>query len=372
MKNIVICADGTWNRPELFSKGKSLMTNVELMYESVQPVSTDKTGNIPQIRFYESGVGTSTYDKIDQWLGGVKGFGIDRKIKDIYTFLLMNYEKGDHIYLFGFSRGAYTVRSVAGMIRNCGILKPEHLHLLENAYTYYRDRNHYTFPESDFMKSFRRNYCVGGDVPQIHFIGVWDTVGSLGFPVRALRVYNNNKYKFHDVRLSSYVSNAYHAMAIDEKRGPFAPTLWEIPKSAKDIQVLEQMWFAGVHSNVGGGYPDCGLSDVAFEWMMEKAQLCGLHLVVPGKFRRTSDPEGAMVDSRSLPYKVFWKAHIRKMLEERKKKEGETEAPITNERISKAVWRRFHKQDRYRPKNLSEVITRLSIQSNPDDDYPVN
>lgn len=368
MKHIVICADGTWNRPNLFSNGVSLKTNVERMYQSVTPTAADPA--IVQVRFYESGVGSSTYDKIDQILGGVKGYGIDQKIRDLYTFLLMHYETGDKIFLFGFSRGAYTVRSLAGMVRNCGILKPEYLHLVDNAYRYYRDRNPHTLPDSDFMKAFRENYCTGGHVPEIHFIGVWDTVGSLGFPVRFFRIYNNNKYKFHDVRLNSYVRNAFHAVAVDEKRGPFAPTLWEMSPNAKGRQVLEQMWFAGAHSNVGGGYPDCGLSDVALQWMMDKAEGCGLGLRIPDDLKCEPNPDGVLVNSRNMMYRLLSKANNRPIFEVREIKKGEKEPPFTNERISQHVWARYRNHKTYRPKNLGEVITRMKLDPHPETDYP--
>jgi uncharacterized protein (DUF2235 family) len=271
MKRIVSCSDGTWNRPGILDNGKPVKSNVELIYNAI--ASQDSNG-MRQAKFYECGVGSSTFDPIDKIFGGIKGLGIDTKIKDIYTFLVLNYDVGDEIYLFGFSRGAYIARSVAGFIRNCGILKPQNIHLVDMAYKLYRDRNDYSTPDSDFMRSFREKYCDENITP-IKFIGVWDTVGSLGLPLRTLKMFNQEKYKFHDVKLSRYVENAYHAVAIDERRILFEPTLWEISPDVQNQQV-EQRWFTGVHCNIGGGYADTGLSDLALNWLVEKAKGCGL------------------------------------------------------------------------------------------------
>src|SRR5262249_839364 len=153
---------------------------------------------------------------------------------------------GDELYFFGFSRGAYTARSLAGFIRNCGILKPQYLHLLQKAFELYRDRNSFTAPDSDLMVLFRSNYCFE-DITPIHFIGVWDTVGSLGLPFTFLRMYNKEKYQFHDETLSSTVKNAFHALSIDDRRQLFKPTLWEASKKITTgvaaVQNYEQRWF---------------------------------------------------------------------------------------------------------------------------------
>ncbi len=197
----------------------------------------------------------------------------------MYVFIMLNYEPGDNIFLFGFSRGAYTARSVAGLIRNSGLLKQQYLYLVDKAYDFYRDKNDYTSPDSDLMRSFRKEYATEENTP-IHFIGVWDTVGSLGIPLPWYKLVNTKKYKFHDVKLSSYIKNAYHALAIDEKRKLFEPTLWTKANSVlankKHEQQLEQRWFSRVHSNVGGGYKDSGLNNIALQWLFDKAEAAGL------------------------------------------------------------------------------------------------
>jgi uncharacterized protein (DUF2235 family) len=273
MKRLITCTDGTWNKPGDTEDGKSIDTNVCLIYNAI--AERDGSG-IRQLKVYDTGVG-SGYTINDQIMGGMAGEGLDKRIKDVYSFLVLNYAKGDELYLFGFSRGAYTARSLAGFIRNCGILKPENLTLLDKAYQLYRDRNTYTMPDSDMMVSFRRNYCFKNITP-IKFIGVWDTVGAMGIPLPWFNTFNYEKYKFHDVTLSSTIEYAYQALAIDEHREMFEPSIWK--RSTNNVcnkqTTLEQCWFPGVHSNIGGGYADKGLSNGCLQWMAGKARATGL------------------------------------------------------------------------------------------------
>jgi uncharacterized protein (DUF2235 family) len=274
-KRLVACTDGTWDKPGDMENGKSVDSNVCLIYQAVAREAADGT---QQVKVYDTGVGSS-YGWRDKILGGTMGRGLDQKIMDMYSFLMLNYQPGDELYFFGFSRGAYTARSLAGFIRNCGILKPQYLHLLEKAFELYRERNAFTAPNSDLMISFRRNYSIE-DVTPIHFVGVWDTVGSLGLPFTFLRMYNMEKYKFHDETLSSSVRNAFQALSIDDRRKLFEPALWDASKNKSTPavvgQTVEQRWFPGVHCNIGGGYEDKGLSDGALLWMIKKARDAGL------------------------------------------------------------------------------------------------
>ncbi len=274
MKRIITCNDGTWNQPGTTDHGAGVMTNVEKLFKMIP--ATDEQGTA-QVCYYDEGVGTSP-GVFNQIVGGVTGEGIDKNIKDSYRFLMWNYEtREDQLFLFGFSRGAYTARSLAGFIRNCGILKPSNLHLVDEAYELYRDRTFVTHPDSDAMKSFRRNYCFNGaDTTPIHCIGVWDTVGALGIPFNFRLIEDKARYNFHDVTLSSWVLNAFQALAIDERRALFSPTLWEASPNMTAANRLEQVWFSGVHANVGGGYAQSGLSDIALVWMIEKATEVGL------------------------------------------------------------------------------------------------
>jgi len=191
---------------------------------------------------------------------------------DAYRFLVDNYEEGDELYFFGFSRGAFTARSVAGLVRNSGILRRENQGRVPDAYRLYRSEE--DKPRGITSTLFRSAYSYE---PDIRFVGVWDTVGALGIPpagprfLRGLTKRFNKRWAFHDTDLSTHVRAAFQALAIDEQRSAFKPTLWHKQPDAGD-QVLEQVWFAGVHCNVGGGFADTSLSDLALLWMVQKAQ----------------------------------------------------------------------------------------------------
>ena len=314
-RRIIVCCDGTWNAPNEKEQGQLCPTNVAKMADAICPVSADGTS---QIVYYHDGVGVE--DKLDglianqpiiersllsaaqkliygpsQLLGGAFGLGLSKIIQDAYRFLIYNFEEGDELYLIGFSRGAYTVRSLAGVIRNSGLLRKEHSSRLEEAYALYRDRGDDTNPRSAEAAKFRTQFSWS--IP-IKFIGVWDTVGSLGIPNRIADHFLGDLYEFHDARLSTTVENAYQALAIDEKRGDFTPCVWEKQADAPPSQILEQVWFPGVHCDVGGGYVESGLSDCALNWMIEKASACGVafnQLYCSAQIK--ADPRGALHDS---------------------------------------------------------------------------
>jgi uncharacterized protein (DUF2235 family) len=343
MKNIVCCCDGTWDKPgDVDENGKSLNSNVCLLYNALTKTALNGDS---QIKMYETGVGTGFTLK-DKLKGGVMGKGIDQKIKDIYTFLVTSYTKGDHIFLFGFSRGAYTARSLAGLIRNCGILKPEYINLVDKAYELYRDRNDYTKPDSDLMICFRERYCCE-DITRIHFIGVWDTVGALGLPLRAWRYYNLQRYKFHDVTLSSTIDYAYQALAVDEHRAPFVPALWEASGDHKHSgnKHMEQRWFAGVHCDVGGGYTENGLSHQTLKYLIEKAQNVGLNFDAIELAKIHPNPLAKKHNSFTFWYwftgMVWRKAKV--------KIKGKV---YPNQVIDDSVYERMKAFDNYRPKNI--------------------
>ncbi|MGC3988370.1 MAG: DUF2235 domain-containing protein [Chthoniobacteraceae bacterium] len=272
MKKLIICADGTWNKVEEFDGGQRVSTNVCKLAAALD--SHDANGN-RQVVCYMQGVGTHR----GEWLrGGAFGFGISRYIREGYQFLVENYEPGDQIWLFGFSRGAYTARSIAGLIRNCGILRHEHADKVKKAMSLYHDRSNKsnqadpTHPDSPASRAFRNQYSWETG---IKFIGVWDTVGALGVPGihRRLARFFHMDWQFHDTTLSSTTEYAYHALSIHEHRTEFLPTLWNQSKNAPPTQKLEQVWFSGAHSDIGGGYAECTYSNIAFEWMIEKAKL---------------------------------------------------------------------------------------------------
>ena len=271
MKRIAISCDGTWNTPDQMDGNRPAPTNVVKLHNAI--AGKDEAG-IVQLKYYHPGVGTDPgwWSKL---AGGGLGIGIDRNIMSAYRFLADKFEPGDAVYLFGFSRGAYTVRSLAGMIARCGILDTSGL----------TEKETWSRIESIYRKGYRRGtphrragwgFRSEPQKTEIRFLGVWDTVGALGIPddMALLNLLDRFKdYTFHDTELSAMVLAARHAMAIDERRASFQPTLWTKIEVDRDVK---QLWFPGVHSDVGGGYAECGLSDGALEWMVGEARGTGL------------------------------------------------------------------------------------------------
>lgn len=308
-KRIIICADGTWNSTKATDTlGASATTNVWLTYQLVKPRANDGT---PQLAYYHPGVGTGGF--IDRVVGGATGYGLNRNIQECYRFLIDHYHPGDYIYLFGFSRGAYTVRSLAGLVRNCGIINPEKLPIgtdldsaLREAFKLYRKRSDATAPSAQASVDFRTQHSHPDF--RLTCIGVWDTVGSLGIPVGLLGRLTSHLVGFHDVTLSSWVDCAYHAVAVDERRRPFVPTLWlQQPSAREHGQRIEQRWFTGVHADVGGGYPwpERGLATLALRWMVNRVTTaCRLELDTSALDTAPSS-DIALHDSLTLWYRLW-------------------------------------------------------------------
>jgi uncharacterized protein (DUF2235 family) len=298
MKRLVFCFDGTWNRLDA-----TCPTNVVITAESVLPLASDNTA---QLIFYDEGVGTRRGERIR---GGMFGSGLLQNLADAYRFLIFNHTPGDEIHVFGFSRGAYTARSFVGLLSNCGILLRSSAARVHEAIENYRTREQSeSFTER--MMCFRRDHspdiCVSqaedqwraknvpghvlGSAPRllITYLGVWDTVGALGIPARFMwSALIDKKYEFHDTSLSGFVRSARHAIAIDEHRKDFQPTLWtnlaELNVQAgtavdADDARYQQQWFPGTHSSVGGGGERRGLSDQALDWVLDGARHMGLEL----------------------------------------------------------------------------------------------
>lgn len=267
MKRLVLCCDGTWGRADQEFAGRPCPTNVvRISYRIAKHDAADH----PQILYYDQGVGTGNV--LDRYTGALFGLGLDLNLYEAYRFLVANYEPGDELYLFGFSRGAFTARTIAGMIRKCGILKRECVQDYTRAITLYRNPAH---PDEREPREFRASSSVCGSEPiPIRFIGVWDTVGALGIPLRGWEKLTAARHQFHDTELSGCVQFGYHALAIDERREPFEPTLWSV--QPKPGQTVEQMWFCGTHSDIGGGFLKRGLSDIPLQWMIDKARAAGL------------------------------------------------------------------------------------------------
>lgn len=254
-KRIIICCDGTWNQPDVDP------TNVVKMVRSIKPTADD---GAQQVVFYDQGVGTGS--KTDKLIGGAFGKGLAKNVLDCYRFLVHNYHDGDEIYAIGFSRGAYTARAFAGFVYAVGLMEKSELETLPQAYRYYR-----TEPGKRPASRYDEN-----NRPTIRMVGVWDTVGALGAPTPLLRKATRNWVGFFNTHISPIIEHAYQALALDEQREPFLPDLWT--GTVEPHQTVEQCWFRGVHSDIGGGYKDCGLSDIALFWMAGKAQELGLDL----------------------------------------------------------------------------------------------
>ena len=283
-RHLVICTDGTWNRPDQKDRDRMVPTNVAEVARALSGSAKSKfcDQKIPQLVYYDTGIGTGVW-----WLRkriyGATGFGLKAKILGAYQAITNVYQPGDKIFLFGFSRGAYTARSLAGLIGLCGIPNTSDSRatsrtLVEQAYDVYRSSN--PNERKNKAKTYTERYSHKDNdrvIRDVYFIGVWDTVGALGVPYWPLRWIMRGSYKFHDITLGAHVKHAYHAMAIDERRRLFAPAPWEQSRPIPG-QSVEQLWFPGVHSNVGGGYMDSGLADRAFLWMCLKAADAGLGL----------------------------------------------------------------------------------------------
>jgi uncharacterized protein (DUF2235 family) len=269
MKRIIVCLDGTWQ-----TLTTPYPTNVVKMAQAIKPVSTKSNNPIYQILFYDEGLGSG--DLWNHITGGAFGWGIDQAIQKAYRFLCLNYENGDEIYLFGFSRGAYTARSLAGLIYCSGLLKRQYIRKIPAAYELYRNRDEDTRPGGEKAVEFRQKY--GENVP-IEVLGCWDTVGSLGVPdlIPYVPIDNwiNKKYDFFDTKLNHRIKKAFHAVAIDETRKAFDVTRMT-PNHPNQVT---QIWFPGEHGCVGGGTKSTrGLSDAALDWMMDHVSEIGLDL----------------------------------------------------------------------------------------------
>ena len=270
-RNLVFCCDGTAN------EYGTVNTNVVHLYKRLD--------NHPdqQISRYEPGVGTfspiglSDSGRAGILLGKLFGHGLTENIENGYRFLMHHYRTGDRVYLFGFSRGAYAVRALAGMLQKCGLLRAEQTNLVRYATRLYTGKDN-DAEAAGFAATYGRPCPV-------HCIGIWDTVKSLGY------LYANRR--FFNARLGPHVTHGYHALAIDERRPKFEPLLWN-EALAEPHQTIEQVWFAGAHADVGGGYEDRGLAEISLQWMIDRAAAAGLHIRPDAEPPQPPDPTGVL------------------------------------------------------------------------------
>jgi uncharacterized protein (DUF2235 family) len=278
---IAVFMDGTWNDP-------ADDTNVNQLCSRV-PETGRKPNGGGQTKHYIDGVGNTPWQRLR---GGAFGLGVDDNIREGYQFVCEHHRPGDKIYLFGYSRGAFTARSLAGMITKCGIVSPADMDT-DELFERYRDRarpglREMREGEDDPRRRTKQDWEVlaAARLERIRFIGVFDTVGSLGVPGNLGNVFAR-KYQFHNTGLSGYVDTARHALAIDENRPEFKPTLWTavpIPIPGHNTSI-EQRWFVGAHSDVGGGGSrppqHAPLSDLTREWIADEARTAGLDIDLP-------------------------------------------------------------------------------------------
>lgn len=271
-KNIVICCDGTANE---FAADR---TNVIKLFSTL---AFDQE----QIGYYHPGLGTmeppgaltNIARRTTRLLGKAFGYGLEADIRDAYGFILNNFDPGDRLFLFGFSRGAYTVRAVASLLKMYGLLPRGNDALIPYAIRLLTGIN--KSPDGGdesarfrLAREFKDCFAHVPSPSPIHFVGVWDTVSSVGWIANPLRLpftTDNNE-----------ITHGRHAVALDERRAFFRTNLWKRradPPKGGPVD-LKQVWFAGVHSDVGGGYPEAqsGLSKLALEWMIDEARVCGL------------------------------------------------------------------------------------------------
>jgi uncharacterized protein (DUF2235 family) len=298
MKQLIVCSDGTWQKIT-----SPYPTNVVKITQAIQY-------NPDNLVFYGEGIGTGNW--IDRISGGLFGWGIDKNIQDAYRFLCLNYAPGDRIYLFGFSRGAYTVRSLVGLIRSVGILPRQGVRKIPQAYKIYQEakgkyvdkgeltRESIKVRELEEVANFRQQMIAefGTDyqeLVEITLLGCWDTVGALGIPQIAWipsfidRLFNK-KYQFHNTKLSSTIKYALHAVSIDEHRKAFLPTQMKPAQAGQ----LTEIWFPGGHGGIGGGTRENSpLSNQALLWMIEAVEKLNLGLT----FDRHKIEDGVKTDA---------------------------------------------------------------------------
>jgi uncharacterized protein (DUF2235 family) len=363
-KKLALFLDGTWNTV-------TDNTNIHRM-KSLCAVNAD------QCCYYSAGVGTQYGEK---YTGGIWGYGLDTEVIQAYEWLVDNYNPSDRIFVFGFSRGAFTARSLAGLISKCGLLLPGAPMSLNQLYDRYKKGAvPYSILHLQQMKAedlaledlWLKKYSA--PIP-VWFQGVYDTVGALGVPFGNIPVISRSNYGYLEIDLRINDSRAFHAVAIDEHRAAFAPTLWSktiiagdatfAPRSLDDV---EQRWFVGAHADVGGGYPDGLLAQVPLQWLMDKATLHGLEFkgspTIDGNENKADihDSFGQMAGGLYRACKLF-QPYYRAIGATPIVKGNQTTSTI-NETIDASVFDRWQQDNHYRPINLVDWGQRNKLDLN--------
>jgi uncharacterized protein (DUF2235 family) len=322
-KNIVVFSDGTGQEG-----GRGNNTNIYKMFNMIE----DRTSR--QIAFYDPGLGTGCR-KISGYIGGG---GISKNIRQCYRFIFENYEAGDQIYLLGFSRGSATVRSLSSFIHYFGILPKSRPELIWQAYSIYKTRN-----EQKRIRQaaafISRHHTMW---TRVKFLGCYDTVAALGMPFRLAGAIFDGipgfRHRFHNFRLSESVENSFQALAIDDERKTFHPILWDT--RVLEYQHIRQVWFAGMHTDVGGGYKEQELSDIPLLWLTSKAVSAGLRIYPRHKVRVSEDADGKMHNSRGTFLTRLYRRKTRFW------PEGRDDRPVIHQSV---LARSANKENKYHP-----------------------
>ena len=362
-KRLAIFLDGTWN---------SVDSNTNVWRMRALCAAKSKDGK-PQLVYYEVGV--------NGFLGGVFGQGLDENIRLAYEWLIENYNDGDEIFIFGFSRGAYTARSLAGLIAIDGVLKagaPIGVTELFNRYkkgdeeTIWKLKEMEASGDSSKLTEQEKWLLKYSQFAKVKVIGVWDTVGSVGLAAGNIPGISSSQFDYLQTGLRIHILNGYHALAIDEHRKNFAPTLWDVhhpkdPKAvvaqARPLSSVEQRWFVGAHANVGGGYQTDLLAQAPLRWMMKKAESQGL------SFRSEVNLDGEALKAQiANSYKEFaygWYAKVSSPLYRTIGREPDVREDGShinvNETIDASVFDRWRADPTYRPANLVEWAQRRKV-----------
>lgn len=355
-KRLAVFLDGTWN---------SVLDNTNV-WRMKSLCSSQSADQFEQRSYYDVGV--------NGFWGGAFGKGLDENIIDAYEWLVSNYNLGDEIFIFGFSRGAYTARSLSGLIAICGLLKAggalsvkqlfeRYKHGLEKRTVYKLVELNSQGKTSDFdiEERWMVKYC---HLAHIKCVCVWDTVGYLGLPFGGIKGVSRETFSYLHTGLRVPIENGYQALAIDEHRLAFLPTLWTVKKLlGRPIASVEQRWFVGAHGNVGGGYPSDPLAQVPLRWMMKKASAHGL------TFRSDVDLDGSVETSPIADsykdflyglYRLIRKPIARTIDGEPSETDGTPDHPV-NETIDASVFQRYRTNASYRPKTLTDWATKRHV-----------
>ncbi|KAK8224143.1 hypothetical protein BKA81DRAFT_404179 [Phyllosticta paracitricarpa] len=304
-KKLIVCCDGTWMDSDngIINEGTWLSPKWELQTPSNvtrigRAILAEDAQDHPQIVYYQAGVGCGT-SWVDHIIGGGVGAGLSENVREAYSFLANNYTDGDSIYLIGFSRGAFTARCIASLIGGIGLLTKDGLSYFSRVFEDWQNAGQQGYVPSimndvhefeldkvdsknvdEYLNAYKKELMhlrmgLTREV-KIKAIGVWDTVGALGIPttpwLQSLGVpaflRPLHPYRFMDTSLGNHIEFAFQALALDERRTAYSPAVWSRPANCKTT--VKQVWFPGVHSNVGGSYEDTGLSDITLAWMMDQ------------------------------------------------------------------------------------------------------